>query len=297
MKTKLIGISIICFFLIFPTLYSQEIQTRGLESVAAYREGSGYGELGTIEERRGYSGPSAPAFVLFSPVLGLNDRFNSRVAFVDSSGNWLSMVLLKQSVPSGVLFNHQQDHLILMSGVSYPELYIYPPDGDKVAELFFQGNERGAPDNVSSDLALGYFEYYNGLLLLKDSENQFHSILNPGMDQAENRANLMNTRQTRDYLQATYGTSDDAELRLDAQGRLFINGRLLTYDWVTFRDYFAEETAGLEPPPYAAERPYSGYISTFNTSSNFIGFDAYWNYYWNIGRSFVAVFSPDGWII
>jgi hypothetical protein len=297
MKTKLSGLCIIGCFLAIPTLYSQEIQSYPLETIAVYREGSGPAELGTIEEGRGYSGPSAPSFVLFSPVLGLNDRFNSRVAFVDSSGKWQATVVLKDSVPSGVLFNQQQDNLILMAGVSYPELYIYAPDGDKVAELFFQGNERGAPENITSEQSFGYYEYYNGLLLLKDSDNHFWSILNPGLDQAENRAKLMDTRQTREYLQATYGRREDAELRIDEQGRLFISGRLLTYDWVTFRDYFAERTADLQPPPYAAERPYDGYISTFNPSSRFIGFDAKGNFYWNIGRSFVAVFNPEGWII
>jgi hypothetical protein len=173
------------------------------------------------------------------------------VAFVDSSGRWQATVVLKDSVPSGVLFNQQQDNLILMAGVSYPELYIYAPDGDKVAELFFQGNERGAPENITSEQSFGYYEYYNGLLLLKDSDNHFWSILNPGLDQAENRAKLMDTRQTREYLQATYGEAEDAELRIDEHGRLFISGRLLTYDWVTFRDYFAERTAALQPPPYA----------------------------------------------
>jgi hypothetical protein len=296
MKTKLSGLCIIGCFLAIPTLYSQEIQSYPLETIAVYREGSGQAELGTIEEGRGYSGPSAPSFVLFSPVLGLNDRFNSRVAFVDSSGKWQATVVLKDSVPSGVLFNQQQDNLILMAGVSYPELYIYAPDGDKVAELFFQGNERGAPENITSEQSFGYYEYYNGLLLLKDSDNHFWSILNPGLDQAENRAKLMDTRQTREYLEATYGEADDAELRIDEQGRLFISGRLLTYDWVTFRDYFAEKTAALQPPPYAAERPFRGYLDRFNVSAlRFVGKDSNGNYYWQ-GGHIVMVFSFEGWI-
>jgi hypothetical protein len=297
MKTKLSGLCIIGCFLAIPTLYSQEIQSYPLETIAVYREGSGQAELGTIEEGRGYSGPSAPSFVLFSPVLGLNDRFNSRVAFVDSSGKWQATVVLKDSVPSGVLFNQQQDNLILMAGVSYPELYIYAPDGDKVAELFFQGNERGAPENITSEQSFGYYEYYNGLLLLKDSDNHFWSILNPGLDQAENRAKLMDTRQTREYLQATYGEAEDAELRIDEHGRLFISGRLLTYDWVTFRDYFAERTAALQPPPYAAERPFRGYLDRFNeTGIKFVGFDVNDNYYWVSGQRTIFVFSETGWI-
>jgi hypothetical protein len=53
MKTKLSGLCIIGCFLAIPTLYSQEIQSYPLETIAVYREGSGPAELGTIEEGRG----------------------------------------------------------------------------------------------------------------------------------------------------------------------------------------------------------------------------------------------------
>jgi hypothetical protein len=56
MKTKLSGLCIIGCFLAIPTLYSQEIQSYPLETIAVYREGSGPAELGTIEEGRGSQG-------------------------------------------------------------------------------------------------------------------------------------------------------------------------------------------------------------------------------------------------
>jgi hypothetical protein len=148
---------------------------------------------------------------------------------------------------------------------------------------------------ISEDY-LYIIQYYDDIVFLNDDEDRIYAIHNPGLDQAENRANLMDTRQTREYLEATYGEAEDAELRIDEQGRLFISGRLLTYDWVTFRDYFAEKTAALQPPPYAAERPFRGYLDRFNVSAlRFVGKDSNGNYYWQ-GGHIVMVFSFEGWI-
>jgi hypothetical protein len=65
------------------------------------------------------------------------------------------------------------------------------------------------------------------------------------MDQAENRAKLLNERQTREYVNERWGAT--GEVQVDEEGRLFIDGQLVTRDYQQFWQYM-EEVNGPQLP-------------------------------------------------
>jgi hypothetical protein len=72
------------------------------------------------------------------------------------------------------------------------------------------------------------------------------------MDQDENRAKLLNERQTREYVNERWGAT--GEVQVDGEGRLFIDGQLVTRD---FPAWLGERgiTTDFEPR-YIGDRPY-----------------------------------------
>jgi hypothetical protein len=138
------------------------------------------------------------------------------------------------------------------------------------------------------------FAYYDDVLFVHDAELNLWSIPEPVIDQDENRAKLLNERQTREYVNERWGAS--GEVQVDGEGRLFIDGQLVTRDWSAYLEYYAERNENQQAPSYAAERPYRGYLDRFRNNLRYLGRDANGNRYWNSAQRTIFVFSEDGWV-
>jgi hypothetical protein len=138
------------------------------------------------------------------------------------------------------------------------------------------------------------FAYYDDVLFVHDAELNLWSIPEPVIDQDENRAKLLNERQTREYVNERWGAS--GEVQVDDEGRLFIDGQLVTRDWSAYLEYYAERNENQQAPSYAAERPYRGYLDRFRNNLRYLGRDANGNRYWNSAQRTIFVFSEDGWV-
>jgi homoaconitase/3-isopropylmalate dehydratase large subunit len=84
------------------------------------------------------------------------------------------------------------------------------------------------------------FAYYDDVLFVHDAELNLWSIPDPVIDQDENRARLLNERQTREYVNERWGAS--GEVQVDGEGRLFIDGQLVTRDFPTWLAVYGRST-------------------------------------------------------
>jgi hypothetical protein len=137
------------------------------------------------------------------------------------------------------------------------------------------------------------FAYYDDVLFVHDAELNLWSIPEPVMDQAENRAKLLNERQTREYVNERWGST--GELQVDEEGRLFIDGQLVTRDYQQFWQYMEEVNGPVTLGGGIVNSGIPVKIS-YNTKPYFLGHDLNGNWYWNDSGG-ILVHSPDGSLI
>jgi hypothetical protein len=113
------------------------------------------------------------------------------------------------------------------------------------------------------------------------------------IDQDENRAKLLNERQTREYVNERWGAT--GEVQVDGEGRLFIDGQLVTRDYQQFWQYMEEAHGPVSLGGEIADSGIPVRIS-YNTKPYFLGRDLNGNWYWNDSGG-ILVHSPDGSLI
>jgi hypothetical protein len=137
------------------------------------------------------------------------------------------------------------------------------------------------------------FAYYDDVLFVHDAELNLWSIPEPVIDQDENRAKLLNERQTREYVNERWGAT--GEVQVDGEGRLFIDGQLVTRDYQQFWQYMEEAHGPVSLGGEIADSGIPVRIS-YNTKPYFLGRDLNGNWYWNDSGG-ILVHSPDGSLI
>jgi hypothetical protein len=131
------------------------------------------------------------------------------------------------------------------------------------------------------------------VLFVHDAELNLWSIPEPVIDQDENRARLLNERQTREYVNERWGAT--GEVQVDGEGRLFIDGQLVTRDYQQFWQYMEEAHGPVSLGGEIADSGIPVRIS-YNTKPYFLGRDLNGNWYWNDSGG-ILVHSPDGSLI
>jgi hypothetical protein len=265
-------------------LFSQEIPVKDLILSSYIQIGSREGELGSepsnsvsssLPDRPLLGSGLSDGFIIYD---GVNDRIlltNNKLTFQHSIATSINILLwptiandeqtiILQSRSQGIIL-FTQAREIRLSVYQFPEFRNYRS-----------------------------FAYYDDVLFVHDAELNLWSIPEPVIDQDENRAKLLNERQTREYVNERWGAS--GEVQVDGEGRLFIDGQLVTRDWSAYLEYYAERNENQQAPSYAAERPYRGYLDRFRNNLRYLGRDANGNRYWNSAQRTIFVFSEDGWV-
>lgn len=97
--------------------------------------------------------------------------------------------------------------------------------------ISFEGNVKFYGDlsdvfNFTPRMDISSSFYHAGVLFFLDQDNKIHSIINPGMDETQNRANYRNPEQTKKLFEKDSGV-DLKGLTLDSRGLYFLNGVFL----------------------------------------------------------------------
>jgi hypothetical protein len=203
-------------------LFSQEIPVKDLILSSYIQIGSREGELGSepsnsvsssLPDRPLLGSGLSDGFIIYD---GVNDRIlltNNKLTFQHSIATSINILLwptiandeqtiILQSRSQGIIL-FTQAREIRLSVYQFPEFRNYRS-----------------------------FAYYDDILFVHDAELNLWSIPDPVIDQAENRARLLNERQTREYVNERFGAS--GEVQVDGEGRLFIDGQLVTRDFPTW---------------------------------------------------------------
>jgi hypothetical protein len=265
------------------SICAQSVPIMQLEMIHNFPVGDGLGELGSEPGIMGSGFADRPllgsgaedGFIIHD---GLNRRinlFNDQFIQQRSIETSLDIYLTPVVAEDGgtIILQSQSQGLYVFADFGYADfpIYIFPE---------FR--------NYRS------FAYYDDVLFVHDAELNLWSIPDPVIDQDENRARLLNERQTREYVNERWGAT--GEVQVDGEGRLFIDGQLVTRDWSAYLEYYAERNENQQAPSYAAERPYRGYLDRFRNNLRYLGRDANGNRYWNSAQRTIFVFSEDGWV-
>jgi hypothetical protein len=280
-----IKVFIVLFFLI-PNirLFTQEIPVRDLNAELFVPVGDRENEFGSAPENAVSSTlPDRPLIGSGFPVgFIIYDGVNDRIVLTDNK------LTFQHTIATNI-------NILLWPTIANDEQTIILQSRSQGIILFTQSREiRLSVYQFPEFRDYRSFAYYDDVLFVHDAELNLWSIPEPVMDQAENRAKLLNERQTREYVNERWGST--GELQVDEEGRLFIDGQLVTRDWSTYLEYYAERNENQQAPSYAAERPYRGYLDRFRNNLRYLGKDAYGNRYWNSAQRTVFVFSEDGWV-
>jgi hypothetical protein len=232
-------------------LFSQEIPVKDLILSSYIQIGSREGELGSepsnsvsssLPDRPLLGSGLSDGFIIYD---GVNDRIlltNNKLTFQHSIATSINILLwptiandeqtiILQSRSQGIIL-FTQAREIRLSVYQFPEFRNYRS-----------------------------FAYYDDVLFVHDAELNLWSIPDPVIDQAENRARLLNERQTREYVNERWGAS--GEVQVDGEGRLFIDGQLVTRDFPT---WLGERgiTTDFEPRYIGTDRAGTTYWSLYS---------------------------------
>jgi hypothetical protein len=264
------------------TLFSQEIPIEDLALFSRFQIGSGDGQLGSepgiigsgFADRPLLGSGAQDGFIIHDGlnrrIILFNDEFIQQRSIETSLDIYLTPVVADDG--GTIILQSQSQGLYVFADFGYTDFPIY---------LFPEFR------NYRS------FAYYDDVLFVHDAELNLWSIPEPVMDQAENRAKLLNERQTTEYVNERWGST--GELQVDEEGRLFIDGQLVTRDYQQFWQYMEEVNGPVTLGGGIVNSGIPVKIS-YNTKPYFLGHDLNGNWYWNDSGG-ILVHSHDGSLI
>jgi hypothetical protein len=213
----------ICIFLSFFVfgIHAQNINQKSFELVMSYQSGAQIENLGI--------GDSGPLGVPSGPIMGQSihgllifDILNNRLVMLNEAYRFEQVVNLRMEFDiTPYTFNSPSEFLLATTLQGFA---IFNSESGETQELWIA--------HFPEFRDYRSFAYYDDVLFVHDAELNLWSIPEPVMDQAENRAKLLNERQTREYVNERWGAT--GELQVDDEGRLFIDGQLVTRDLPTW---------------------------------------------------------------
>jgi hypothetical protein len=275
---------IVLFFLI-PNirLFTQEIPVRDLNAELFVPVGDRENEFGSAPENAVSSTlPDRPLIGSGFPVgFIIYDGVNDRIVLTDNK------LTFQHTIATNI-------NILLWPTIANDEQTIILQSRSQGIILFTQSREiRLSVYQFPEFRDYRSFAYYDDVLFVHDAELNLWSIPEPVMDQAENRAKLLNERQTREYVNERWGST--GELQVDEEGRLFIDGQLVTRDYQQFWQYMEEVNGPVTLGGGIVNSGIPVKIS-YNTKPYFLGHDLNGNWYWNDSGG-ILVHSPDGSLI
>jgi hypothetical protein len=229
---------------------AQSVPIMQLEMIHTFPVGDGLGELGSEPGIMGSGFADRPllgsgaedGFIIHDGlnrrIILFNDQFIQQRSIETSLDIYLTPVVAEDG--GTIILQSQSQGLYVFADFGYADfpIYIFPE---------FR--------NYRS------FAYYDDVLFVHDAELNLWSIPEPVMDQAENRAKLLNERQTREYVNERWGAT--GEVQVDDEGRLFIDGQLVTRDFPT---WLGERgiTTDFEPRYIGTDRTGTTYWSLYS---------------------------------
>jgi hypothetical protein len=274
----------ICIFLSFFVfgIHAQNINQKSFELVMSYQSGAQIENLGI--------GDSGPLGVPSGPIMGQSihgllifDILNNRLVMLNEAYRFEQVVNLRMEFDiTPYTFNSPSEFLLATTLQGFA---IFNSESGETQELWIA--------HFPEFRDYRSFAYYDDVLFVHDAELNLWSIPEPVMDQAENRAKLLNERQTREYVNERWGST--GELQVDEEGRLFIDGQLVTRDYQQFWQYMEEVNGPVTLGGGIVNSGIPVKIS-YNTKPYFLGHDLNGNWYWNDSGG-ILVHSPDGSLI
>lgn len=147
-------------------------------------------------------------------------------------------------------------------------------------------------DIYSSELLRNSKDYYYqyNTLFFYDKNDKLWAIKNPGLDEKENRKNLVSEEVIIEEI--NNGVYED--LTIDSKNRLFYEGDLQTISYRKFVQYWSEKNDNISG--YVNDGTYTYSKLLKSNYSNYLGVDSDNNHYWSSRRT-VIVFSEEGKIL
>jgi hypothetical protein len=261
---------------------AQSVPIMQLEMIHTFPVGDGLGELGSEPGIMGSGFADRPllgsgaedGFIIHDGlnrrIILFNDQFIQQRSIETSLDIYLTPVVAEDG--GTIILQSQSQGLYVFADFGYADfpIYIFPEF-----------------HNYRS------FAYYDDVLFVHDAELNLWSIPEPVIDQDENRAKLLNERQTREYVNERWGAT--GEVQVDGEGRLFIDGQLVTRDYQQFWQYMEEAHGPVSLGGEIADSGIPVRIS-YNTKPYFLGRDLNGNWYWNDSGG-ILVHSPVGSLI
>jgi hypothetical protein len=263
-------------------LQAQNITEKNMELVKSYAFGDQHNNFAVVEA--GPLGvPSGPLIGQTNNGILIYDILNNRLVELDDDFNFGRIIELKMRFDISPYQSLTDSTYVLATTLQ--GFAIFNSDTAVLRELWL----------VSFPEFRNYrsFAYYDDVLFVHDAELNLWSIPEPVIDQDENRAKLLNERQTREYVNERWGAS--GEVQVDDEGRLFIDGQLVTRDYQQFWQYMEEAHGPVSLGGEIADSGIPVRIS-YNTKPYFLGHDSNGNWYWNDSGG-ILVHSPDGSLI
>jgi hypothetical protein len=242
----------ICIFLSFFVfgIHAQNINQKSFELVMSYQSGAQIENLGI--------GDSGPLGVPSGPIMGQSihgllifDILNNRLVMLNEAYRFEQVVNLRMEFDiTPYTFNSPSEFLLATTLQGFA---IFNSESGETQELWIA--------HFPEFRDYRSFAYYDDVLFVHDAELNLWSIPEPVMDQAENRAKLLNERQTREYVNERWGAT--GEVQVDDEGRLFIDGQLVTRDFPT---WLGERgiTTDFEPRYIGTDRTGTTYWSLYS---------------------------------
>ncbi len=225
----------ICIFLSFFVfgIYAQNIAEKSYEQVMSYQSGSRMENL-AIGETGPLGVPSGPIMGQSINGLLIFNILNNRLVMLNEAYRFEQVVNLRTEIDiTPYDFNSPSEFLL---ATTLQVFAIFNSESGETQELWIAHFPEFR--NYRS------FAYYEDVLFVHDAELNLWSIPEPVDDQDENRDKLLNERQTGEYVRERWGAT--GEVQVDSEGRLFIDGQLVTRDFPTWLGYRGIQT-DLEP--------------------------------------------------
>jgi hypothetical protein len=242
----------ICIFLSFFVfgIHAQNINQKSFELVMSYQSGAQIENLGI--------GDSGPLGVPSGPIMGQSihgllifDILNNRLVMLNEAYRFEQVVNLRMEFDiTPYTFNSPSEFLLATTLQGFA---IFNSESGETQELWIA--------HFPEFRDYRSFAYYDDVLFVHDAELNLWSIPEPVIDQDENRAKLLNERQTREYVNERWGAT--GEVQVDDEGRLFIDGQLVTRDFPT---WLGERgiTTDFEPRYIGTDRTGTTYWSLYS---------------------------------
>jgi hypothetical protein len=198
----------ICIFLSFFVfgIHAQNINQKSFELVMSYQSGAQIENLGI--------GDSGPLGVPSGPIMGQSihgllifDILNNRLVMLNEAYRFEQVVNLRMEFDiTPYTFNSPSEFLLATTLQGFA---IFNSESGETQELWIA--------HFPEFRDYRSFAYYDDVLFVHDAELNLWSIPEPVMDQAENRAKLLNERQTREYVNERWGAT--GEVQVDERGK------------------------------------------------------------------------------